>query len=66
MGITNEIYVNQIIRIAEGNPRIAYMAGKLAVEEQRLDAIRDVSQLYDAYYAKYVDSTLEKMKIYVL
>lgn len=58
LGITNEIYVNQIIRIAEGNPRIAYMAGKLAVEEQRLDAIRDVSQLYDAYYAKYVDSTL--------
>lgn len=55
--IRNENYVKHIIRIAEGNPRIAYMAGKLAVEEQNLSAIKDVSELYDAYYKKYVDST---------
>lgn len=56
--IRNEDYIKQIIRIAEGNPRIAYMAGKLAVEEQNLSAIKDVSQIYDAYYGKYVSTTL--------
>ena len=61
--ISNENYVKQIIQIAEGNPRIAYMAGKLAVEEQNLSAIKDVSQLYDAYYRKYVDSTLGEDRV---
>lgn len=58
--ILNERYINQIIRIAEGNPRIAYMAGRLALEKQNLNAIRDVSQLYDAYYSKYVNGSLGK------
>lgn len=56
--IRNEDYVEQIIRISEGNPRIAYMAGKLAIEKQNLTAIKDVSQLYEIYYSKYIDSTL--------
>lgn len=56
--IVNHDYVKQIVRIAEGNPRIAYMAGKLAVEKQNLSVIRDVSELYDAYYEKYVNSAL--------
>ncbi len=56
--IRNEDYVEQIIRISEGNPRIAYMAGKLAIEKQNLIAIKDVSQLYEIYYSKYIDSTL--------
>lgn len=30
MEIRNGDYVDTIIRIAEGNPRIAYMAGRLA------------------------------------
>ena len=58
LGIRNEDYVKQIIRIAEGNPRIAYMAGKLAIEKQNLTVIKDVSQLYDAYYEKYVNGAL--------
>lgn len=57
--IFNEDYIKQIVRISEGNPRIAYMAGKLAVEKQNLTAIKDVSQLYDAYYEKYVNVTFE-------
>lgn len=56
--IFNEDYVKQIIRIAEGNPRIAYMAGRLAVEKQNLSAIKDVSQLYDVYYEKYVNGAI--------
>lgn len=34
------------------------MAGKLAIEKQNLTAIKDVSQLYDAYYKKYVNGAL--------
>lgn len=62
LGICNEDYFKQIIRIAEGNPRIAYMAGKLAIEKQNLEAIKDVSQLYDAYYEKYINNTLGSNK----
>ena len=58
MQIRNEEYVKQIIRIAEGNPRIAYMAGMLAIEQQNISAIRDVSQVYEAYYEKYVEGSL--------
>ena len=56
--IRNEEYLNQIIRISEGNPRLAYMAGKLALEQEDLKAISDVSKLYDSYYKRYVDSAI--------
>lgn len=58
MEIRNEDYVNPIIRIAEGNPRIAYMAGKLAKQEQKLSAIKDATQLYENYYNKYISNSL--------
>ncbi len=58
MGIRNEDYVSQIIRLAEGNPRIAYMAGKLAIAEQKLSAIQDATQLYENYYNKYISNSL--------
>ena len=58
MEIRNENYIYQIIRIAEGNPRIAYMAGKLAKEHQSLSAIKDATQLYDNYYNKYINNTI--------
>ena len=57
MEIRNEDYVNAIIRIAEGNPRMAYMAGRLAKEEQSLIAINDATQLYESYYAKFMTSS---------
>lgn len=55
MNIHNEKYIKQIIRISEGNPRIAYMAGRLAIESQNLVVIKDATQLYDVYYKKYVE-----------
>ena len=58
--IRNLAYINQIIRIAEGSPRLAYMAGKLAIEKNKLSAIEDVSDLYDLYYREYVDKTIDK------
>ena len=57
MQINNPRYVNHIIRIAEGNPRIAYMAGQLAKKEQSLDAIGDAVQLYENYYGKYLSDS---------
>ena len=50
LGITNPDYQERIIRIAEGNARIAILAGKLACNSNRLDSINDVSQLYEDYY----------------
>lgn len=58
LNIYNVEYIKQIIRIAEGNPRHAYMAGKMANEKQSLLAIQDVSQLYDEYYGRYITETL--------
>lgn len=58
LGIKNEDYIRQIVRIAEGNPRHAYMAGKIAKEKKDLSAICDVSELYYNYYARYVYSTI--------
>lgn len=56
--ILNQIYIKRIIRIAEGNPRIAYMAGKLALENNNLKSIKDSSQLYDAFYEKHIENIL--------
>lgn len=58
-GIRNNLYVEQIIRISEGIPRFAYMAGKLAVDKQNLSSISDASQLYENYYKKYMSKLLE-------
>ncbi len=59
MEIRNEDYVDVIIKIAEGNPRIAYMAGRLAKAEQSLSAIIDATQLYENYYNRFLeDSTI--------
>lgn len=57
MEIRNEDYADAIIKIAEGNPRIAYMAGRLAKAEQSLSAIKDATQLYESYYAKFLESS---------
>ena len=58
MQITNDLYVNPIVSIAKGNPRIAYMAGKLARDKQSLDAVHDVTQVYEEYYESIIQTTL--------
>lgn len=62
LGIKNLNYIEKIVKISKGNPRIAYMAGKLALEKETLSVINDVSQLYDAYYRKHVDNALGEDK----
>lgn len=51
LNIKNQNYQERIIRIAEGNARIAMLAGKVASESNRLESIDDVSQLYEDYYS---------------
>ena len=58
MGITNDQFVDPIIKIAEGNPRIAYMAGRIAIETQSVEAMHDVTQVYEQYYASVIKSGL--------
>ena len=58
-GIRNNLFVEQIIRISEGIPRFAYMAGKLAKEKQNLSSILDASQLYENYYGNHMSKLLE-------
>lgn len=60
MGITNSLYVDQIIKIAEGNPRIAYMAGKIAKDTQSLSSVHDASQVYEQYYSNIVEIKMGK------
>lgn len=58
--INNQLYINQILKIAEGNPRMAYMAGRLALEKQNLKSVSDSSELYNAYYGSFVEDALGK------
>lgn len=61
LNIMNRDYHERIIRIAEGNARIAILAGKLACNSNRLSSINDVSQLYEDYYGY----TLEDNKLLI-
>lgn len=54
-GITNYIYLNQIVAIAEGNARLAMLAGKVALDSGSLNSIQDASELYRNYYHQQID-----------
>ena len=53
-GIKNALYLERIVKISEGNARLAMLAGKISSDANRLDSINDVSQLYDEYYGTLV------------
>lgn len=55
--IENSDYIEQIVRIAGGNPRIAYMAGKLAKEKNDLRSIANMEELYKDYYGFFLEKT---------
>ncbi|MGO5097459.1 hypothetical protein ACTQ34_16900 [Agathobaculum sp. LCP25S3_E8] len=58
-GITNRVYTDRIVAIAEGNARLAMLAGKLAVDSQSLASIQDASDLYYNYYGKQLNALIE-------
>ena len=60
LGIQNSKFLNKIARIAEGNARLAILAGKLAISTGSLNSLNDATQLYDAYYDSYLDENFLK------
>lgn len=59
LNILNQNYQEKIIEIAEGNARIAILAGKLACQSQNLNSINDASQLYDDYFGVYLNNEID-------
>lgn len=49
--ILNHKYHAEILRIAEGNPRIAIMTALLAKAKQDIYVLTDVSELFESYFA---------------
>ena len=60
--IYNPEYHKEIVRIADGNPRLAIMAAKLAIREQNLYALTDVSELFEKYFARFVTDNTDLTK----
>ena len=52
--ILNPRYHKEITRIADGNPRLAIMAALLAIEKQSLQALHDVSELFERYFSTFI------------
>ena len=59
LNILNQEYQEKIIKIAEGNARIAILAGKLACQSKNLSSINDASQLYDDYFGVYLNNEID-------
>ena len=58
--INNQDYLKRIATISEGNARIAVLAGKIALDGDRLSSISDATELYANYYGKaFEEASLE-------
>lgn len=57
--IKNPEYQDPIKHIADGNPRLAIMASLLAKKKQNINALRDVSDLFEKYYATFIHDQSE-------
>ncbi|MBW8201596.1 hypothetical protein [Flagellimonas abyssi] len=53
-GILNPDYQKEILRIAEGNPRIAIMSALLAKDKQNITVLSDVSDLFEKYFSTFI------------
>jgi hypothetical protein len=52
--IKHPTYQDKIVRLADGNARLAIMAARLANIKQQEFLIGDVSELYDTYFGKFL------------
>ncbi|WP_347923669.1 hypothetical protein [Pontimicrobium sp. SW4] len=52
--ILNPDYHKEIVRIADGNPRLAIMTSLLAKAEQNIYSLRDVSDLFENYFSTFI------------
>lgn len=58
-GITNSNYLDRICYIAQGNPRLAIMAAKVALKTNDLGSLHNVTKIYDEYFSTIVDDLNE-------
>lgn len=56
--INNQTYIKQIQRICEGNARLAYFAGKMALDEDGYRKIQNAEQLFENYYDNFLSQSL--------
>lgn len=52
--ILNQQYHKEIVRIADGNPRLAIMTALLSKAEQDINALHDVSDLFENYFSTFI------------
>lgn len=52
--ILNPTYHKEIVRIADGNPRLAIMTALLAKAKQNIYALHDVSDLFENYFTTFI------------
>lgn len=53
--INNYRYLNRIKNISNGNPRVALLTARIAVDNNNLSSINDITHLYKAYYGEVLD-----------
>jgi len=61
-GIKHYKYLEKILQIANGNPRLAIMAAQAAVETQCLDRLYKIGDIYDEYFRAFREE-MEKTPI---
>lgn len=54
--IFDEYYLNRIVQIAKGNPRLAILAGKISMESGYF-AINNAADIYAKYYGNIIETT---------
>lgn len=54
LGIKNSEYQDKILSIADGNPRLAIMVALLALAEQDIGKLYDVSDLFEKYFSTFI------------
>lgn len=58
--ITHLFAINQILSIANGNPRLAVMAAQVAVDGNSMEPLLDVSGLYRRYFDRTIDTSVRQ------
>ncbi|MCK5535685.1 MAG: ATP-binding protein [Bacteroidales bacterium] len=53
--ILNNTFKEKILSIADGNPRLAIMTSLLAIAEQNIEKLYDVSDLFEKYYSTFIN-----------
>lgn len=57
--ILNPNYQREIIRIGDGNPRLAIMAALLAKAEENIQVLSDMSDLFEKYFTTFISDKNE-------